>query len=149
MESLSQKSPIPFSTELDHIKNYCEIELLRFGEKLDIIYNIECSDFEIPSLSIQPLVENAIKHGVTKNPNGGTVTVSTNEDKNNYYVIVSDDGVGFDTENLDYTLSDEHAHLGIENVEKRLKSMVNATLKIESIPNEGTTATVTVPKEEK
>ena len=148
MESLSQKSPIPFNEELDHIKNYCEIELLRFGDKLDIIYNIKCSDFEIPSLSIQPLVENAIKHGVTKNPNGGTVTVSTDEDSKNHYVIVNDNGIGFDTDNLDYTLSDEHAHLGIENVEKRLKNMVNATLKIESTQNEGTTVTVTIPKEE-
>ena len=68
-----------FETELEHIKNYCAIELLRFGDKLNIVYNTDFTDFSVPSLSIQPLVENAIKHGVTKKPEGGTVTVDSGD----------------------------------------------------------------------
>ena len=147
MDSISQKYPIPFETELEHIKNYCAIELLRFGDKLNIVYNTDFTDFSVPSLSIQPLVENAIKHGVTKKPEGGTVTVSSFEEAEFYCVVIEDDGIGFDPENPDFAPDDSHSHIGLSNVSNRLKIMVNAQLNIESEQGKGTRVTIKIPKE--
>lgn len=147
MDSISQKHPIPFETELEHIKNYCAIELLRFGDKLNIVYNTDFTDFSVPPLSIQPLVENAIKHGVTKKPEGGTVTVSSFEEAEFYCVVIEDDGIGFDPENPDFAPDDSHSHIGLSNVSNRLKIMVNAQLNIESEQGKGTRVTIKIPKE--
>lgn len=148
MDSITQKAPIPFTEELEHIKNYCDIELLRFGEKLEIVYNTDFVDFNVPSLTIQPLVENAIKHGVTKRPEGGTVTITTEETDNFYTIVIEDNGVGFDTENPDYTPNDNHAHVGLKNVKNRLEMMVNADVVVQSELDVGTTITINIPKGE-
>lgn len=148
MDSISQKEPIPFVSELEHTKNYCDIELLRFGDKLEIIYDTPVTDFSLPALSVQPIVENAIKHGVTKKPEGGTVTVSSREDEKYFIITVRDDGVGFDTENPDLAPSETHAHIGTQNVRERLENMVNATMNIESKIGVGTTVTIKIPKKE-
>ena len=148
MDSITKKEPIPFTEELEHTKNYCDIELLRFSDKLNIIYNTPVTNFSLPALSIQPIVENAIKHGVTKKPDGGTVTVTTSEDEENYIIKVQDDGVGFDVQNPDLTPSDTHAHIGVNNVRERLENMVNAKFTIESEIGIGTLVTITIPKKE-
>ena len=148
MDSITQKSPIPFTDELEHTKHYCDIELLRFGDKLNIVYDTPVTNFVIPALSVQPLVENAIKHGVTKKIEGGTVTVTTSEDENNYIVKIQDDGVGFDVQNPDLKPSEAHAHIGVNNVRERLINMVNAEFIIESQIDVGTCATIKIPKKE-
>lgn len=146
MDSLSKKEPIPFSVELEHIQHYCSIELLRFSDKINIVYDIGPRAFLVPTLSVQPLVENAIKHGITKKTEGGTVTLSTGEDDKNYYIRVTDDGVGFDTAHVQK--NDEKSHVGIEITKKRFQTMVNAVLHIESTPANGTTVLVTLPKKD-
>ncbi|MGN0499822.1 MAG: sensor histidine kinase, partial [Ruminococcus sp.] len=93
----------------------------------------------------QPLVENAVKHGVGMKEDGGTVTIATKEFDDRYEVIVSDDGVGFDTLKKS---NDGRTHVGMENVRNRLKTMCNAVLNIESAVGKGTVATITIPKEE-
>lgn len=148
MDSITKKEPIPFAEELEHTKNYCDIELLRFGDKLNIVYDTPVTNFLLPALSVQPIVENAIKHGVTKKPEGGTVTVTTSEDEHNYLIKVQDDGVGFDVDNPDLTPSDTHAHIGMNNVRERLTNMVNATFTIESQIDVGTCVTIKIPKKE-
>ena len=85
---------IKIADEVENIKSYANIELVRFADRLDIDYVIESGDFLVPALSIQPIVENAIKHGVTKKPSGGTITLRTYEDADNYVVEVKDDGIG-------------------------------------------------------
>lgn len=144
MDSLSQKEPVPFSAELDHIKHYCSIELLRFPDTLNIFYDIQDSDFSVPALSVQPIVENAIKHGVTKNPEGGSVTLSTYADEQFHYIGVEDDGIGFDPQNTLYT--DDRSHIGLENIRKRFRTVLNAEVFINSTPGIGTTVTVKIPK---
>lgn len=144
MDSLTKTEPIPFSLELEHIKHYCGIEMIRFSDKINIQYNIGPDAFSVPTLSIQPLVENAIKHGITKRPEGGTVILSTYEDKDNYYVEVKDDGIGFDPNN--YYRDDEKSHVGISITKKRLKSMLDAEMTVKSIKNKGTDITVRFPK---
>ena len=76
MDSLNQTAPIPFEQELEHLKKYLYIEELRFGKKLKIAYDIQAADFLLPQLSIQPLAENAVKHGLSKKRGGGTLTIA-------------------------------------------------------------------------
>lgn len=143
MDSITKDSPVPFSTELSHVKNYVDIELLRFGDKIRVEYDIAVSAFSVPPLSVQPLVENAIKHGVTKTADGGTVKLSTCEDAENRFVIVEDNGIGFD---VNAPLDERRSHVGIKNIRERLDYMCNASITIESTPNIGTTAIITIPK---
>lgn len=145
MNSLKEQAPVPFESELKHLETYLSLEKMRFGDELNIEYDIETTDFLIPSLTVQPLVENAVKHGVGMKEDGGTVTIATKEFDDKYEVIVSDDGVGFDTTKKP---NDGRTHVGMENVRNRLKTMCNAVLNIESTVGKGTVATITIPKEE-
>lgn len=148
MDSLTQKTPIPFQDEMEHIKHYCDIELLRFGDKINIEYDIKCDSFAVPALSIQPIVENAIKHGITKKAEGGTVKISSFEEDDFYCVTVNDDGIGFEAEAPDYADNEYHAHVGLSNVSRRLKQMCNAEIIIESHEGKGTHVTIKIPKTE-
>lgn len=146
MDSLKQQAPVPFEQELAHLKKYLYIEELRFGKKLQIVYDIGTTDFVLPQLSIQPLVENAVKHGVGMKKKGGTVTIATRETDDAYEVVIADDGVGFDM--TAPKKDDGRSHVGMENTKRRIKEMCGGEVLIESAVGEGTTATVRLPKEE-
>lgn len=146
MNSLKEKKPVPFNRELEHLKKYLMLEQMRFGDMLNIEYDIQCTDFSLPQLSVQPLVENAVKHGVGMKEDGGTVTIATRETDDAYEVIISDDGVGFDTS--DPPKDDGRSHVGMENVKHRLKDMCNADVIIESEIGKGTVSTIRIPKED-
>ena len=77
MESLKSREPIAFEAELNHAANYLYLEQQRFGDKLQVIYQITTEDFLIPPLTLQPLVENAVQHGVLNRRNGGTIVIRT------------------------------------------------------------------------
>ena len=144
MDSLRQTAPVPFETELEHLKKYLYIEKLRFDDLLNVEYDIQAANFEVPLLSIQPLVENAVKHGVGMKEDGGTVKISTAETDTAFEVIVSDDGVGFDTSAP--RQEDGRSHVGMDNTRKRLKDMCGAEIVITSEIGVGTTARVIIPK---
>ena len=143
MDSLKQTAPVPFKKELEHLEKYLYIEKLRFGKKLSIEYDIQAQDFDLPLLSVQPLVENAVKHGVGMKEDGGTVTIASRETDDSFEVIVSDDGVGFDVNEVK---DDGRSHVGMENTKRRLKDMCNAEVVITSTVGEGTTAKIIIPK---
>lgn len=145
MNSLKEQAPAPFEDELRHIKTYLSLEKMRFGDELNIVYDIETTDFLVPLLSVQPLVENAVKHGVGMKEDGGTVTISTREYEDRFEIKVSDDGVGFDT---DKPYDDDRTHIGMENVRTRLKTLCNASVEIKSRVGEGTVSTIIIPKED-
>ncbi len=146
MDSLTNKTPIPFEKELAHLENYLSIERLRFPQ-IEIIYDISVRDFVIPPLTVQTMVENSIRYGVTKKSDGvGTITVSSREDEKAYYAYIIDDGVGFDTTQI---LSDGRSHIGISNTAQRLEAMCGGSLAIESTIGKGTKVTITLPKERK
>ncbi len=145
MDSLTQKEPIPFSKEIDHVKNYVDIEMLRFGNRLNVEYDIQTESFRIPALTVQPIAENAIKHGINQKPEGGTLTISTREDEDSIRVIVKDNGVGFDVNSKPQ--DDGRSHVGLSNIKTRLKEMMNAHVTVESVIGTGTTVTVVIPKE--
>ena len=143
LSSLEETGLISFETELSHIKTYLDIEKVRFEDTLEIEYDIQCIDFSLPVLTVQPIVENAVKHGTSKKRGGGKVTISTFEEKGNYVIKVSDTGCGFDpTKSKD----DGKRHVGIENVKQRLSNMCEGSLTIESKVGVGTVATIKIPK---
>lgn len=139
MDSIQREHTIHFSKELNHISAYLQLEKLRFGEDLNVVYDVQETDFFIPSLTIQPLVENAVKHGICGREDGGTVTLHTHREGDAVIVKILDDGVGFDVDNIE-----KLEHVGIKNVRNRLKYIVNGTLDIESKKDVGTTATITI-----
>ena len=141
LESLDRKVPVYFEKELEHVQCYLSIEKKRFGDRVNVVYDIREEDFVIPALTLQPLVENAVKHGICKKEEGGTVWISTERKKDVVYVIVKDDGVGFEK-----SQAEGKEHVGMRNVESRLYSMCNGTLKIESTPGKGTIAVITLPQ---
>lgn len=146
MDSLSLRTPIPFERELDHLENYLAIERLRFPN-VKIVYMISARNFLLPALTIQPLVENAIRYGVTRKKGGeGTVTISSWETEDSFYVSVQDDGVGFDPMQRQY---DGRSHIGISNTRQRIESMCGGKLSIRSVPGDGTTVLIQLPKEQK
>ena len=139
---LDSVTPIRFTEELKHIEHYVNIEKVRFPD-MTIVYDVEATEFVLPALSVQPLVENAIKHGLMRLESGGTVVIRSFETPTHFCVEVKDDGVGFDP-----TLPlDEKKHVGLRNIRGRLKAMVDGDLILESKPGSGTKAVVMIPKE--
>ena len=139
---LDNPKPILMSQEMEHVRHYISIENVRFPD-MTFSFEMNSDDFHIPALTIQPIVENAIKHGLMKLSKGGTIRVVSYETESHYCVSVEDDGVGFDTD----VLLDERQHVGIRNIRGRLKAMVNGTLEIESRVGIGTTVLIKIPKE--
>lgn len=144
IDSIGVTRPVFFVAELDHIRTYLKLEKMRFEDELNIEYDIQATDFKVPPLSVQPLIENAVKHGVCKKPGGGTVKLSTRERPMCFEVVVHDDGVGFDPS---VAPDDGREHVGIRNVRQRLWAMCSAGLRVESEPGQGTTVTINIPKE--
>ena len=141
--TLTENKLIPFEQEMNHIECYLKIEKARFKERINIVYALQAKGFFIPALSVQPLVENAVRHGVSKKIDGGTVRISTYETDKTYVIEIKDDGVGFDPE---APLNDGRKHYGIENVRERIKHMCNGTLTVKSMPGVGTRVVIEVPK---
>lgn len=142
MDSLTLKQCIQFETELKHVKTYWSLEEKRFGDKIRAVYDIQENSFILPSLTIQPIVENAVKHGMRKGKQL-TVTIRTYSDVNNYYVEINDDGRGFDVNAFE---NDGKSHIGIKNVQQRLKMMCGGELMVNSVPDQGTDAVIKIPK---
>lgn len=146
LSAMDRTALIPFGEELKHVKTYLKLEQLRFGKDLNVVYRIEAAGFMLPALSVQPIVENAVKHGICqKEEGGGTVLLAVRECPDCFEIMVVDDGVGFSPEQEH---KDKGTHVGIRNVRQRLDIMCNATLDITSKPGKGTTARICIPKEE-
>lgn len=131
---------VPFRIALRHLEDYFELEQVRFGEQIRFEQDLGVVNFELPPLVLQPLVENAIKHGLCPNGNKGTVTLRTWMEGEQIKISVSDDGVGFDMDSVDYKTKS----VGIQNVILRLQYMVNGELTLTSAIGKGTTAVITI-----
>ena len=143
MRYLETKDKMPFTTEVAQIEDYVSLEQMRFGDLIAFSEDFETTEFLLPPLTVQPLVENAIKHGLTMPGKKGSVCLSTRREPTSICISVVDDGVGFDTKKLNETDS-----IGICNIRKRLQYMSDATLTIESTPGQGTTAVIRIPVKE-
>ena len=134
---------IPFATDLRQLEDYVMLEQVRFGDKLEFYTDVETDQFMIPPLILQPVVENAIKHGISKKQSDGTIILRTRDAGENIVITVEDDGVGFDTQELSKEKS-----VGLKNIRFRLHHLVNGTLDIASEEGKGTIVTITIPKKE-
>ena len=139
---LDNPKPILMSQEMEHVHHYISIENVRFPD-MTFTFEMKSDDFKIPALTIQPIVENAIKHGLMKLQKGGTIHVLSYETDSEYCILVEDDGVGFDTDKL----LNDRKHVGLRNIRERLNVMVNGRLEIESTVGVGTKVLVRIPKE--
>ena len=142
LESLSQTDLVPVTKELEHTRLYTEIEVLRFPN-VRVEYHIEDQAFFIPALTVQPLVENAIRHGV-RNRKDGLVTVSAVREAGFHRVTVEDNGVGFDPKQ---PAGPEGSHVGLENVRQRVELMCGGMLLLKSEIGKGTSVTLLIPEE--
>ena len=139
MKSLDEIELISFEKELEHIDNYIQLEKLRFPQ-VRIEYDLEYRQFKIPSLTLQPLVENAIKHGISGMEMDGVIIVSSRLLDNYIELKIQDNGLGYDMAN-----HYEKKSTGIRNVKNRLELCCNARFVIESVMGEGTVITITIP----
>ena len=139
---LDHAAPICISKELEHVQHYVSIEQVRFPD-IQVKYDLKAGEFVLPALTVQPLVENAIKHGLMGLESGGCVEISTYETQDEFCVYVKDDGIGFDQN----AFVDEKKHIGIKNIRERIEAVCGGTLTINSIPGMGTTARITIPKD--
>lgn len=146
MYNLGKNDTQPFSKELEHTKIYIDIEKLRFGDRVRVEYDIKVENFDMPTLTLQPIVENAVKHGVCKKMEGGTIKITTESKDKENIIVISDDGIGFSMEKI---LSDGKVHIGIQNVKERLKNIINADLEITSFIGLGTVVKIIIPKKGK
>lgn len=143
LNKMDRNELIPFQEELNFIEEYVYLEKMRFGDKLAVEYQLETTAFSIPALSVQPLVENAIRHGIRQKKNGGTVVVATKDCVSHIEIYVKDDGAGFD---MEADKADNDVHLGISSVKTRIQELAGGTVSVESVVGEGTRATIAIPK---
>lgn len=144
LDSLTKDELIPFRKELEHIHHYLYLEQLRYSDDLNIEMDIRYREFYVPALSIQLLVENAVKHGIGHKKDGGTVKIASWEEPDACVVTVSDDGVGFNAMNVPQT-GDERSHIGLKSMQSRIQN-AGGTVTIDSKINKGTVVTVRMPK---
>ena len=142
--SLSLESLITLEQELAHTRIYVDIERLRF-ENIEVHYDIQTEDFEVPALTLQPLVENAIRHGV-RNREQGEVSIASRRRDGLYEIVVRDNGQGFDADRIDRM---NQSHIGIRNVRERIERMCGGTVTVESVIGKGTIATIQIPVKER
>ena len=143
LDSLSIKGPVPFERELNHVKCYLAIEKKRFGARVNVVYDIKEEEFLIPALTLQPMVENAVKHGLCKKKDGGTIWIHTERELDMVRIVIRDDGAGFD---VNQPAEDDREHVGIQNVRTRLMNMCDGRLVINSTPGEGTRVEIMLPQ---
>ena len=143
LDTLNQTGLIPFSQELEHVRIYTEIEMLMFPY-IHINYDIEDDCFMLPTLTVQPLVENAIRHGVRARE-VGKIDITVRRGEGGHTIVIADNGLGFDPAAIDAA---EGKHIGISNVRERLEKQCGGTLAVESRQGEGTTIAVFIPASE-
>ncbi|MGM8213023.1 ATP-binding protein [Virgibacillus sp. W0430] len=142
---------IHIDDEMDFLQSYLIIEKARFEERLTIQYELdEHLDFEIPPFLIQPLVENAVRHGVNKNKEGGTVKIIIKKEHKGYRITVSDDGIGMSKTKVNRLLNEQYVSkkqgIGIQNIQGRLKRLFGCALEIESEIGKGTVFRMLIPE---
>ena len=140
---IEEDRPIAFSSELEQLEDYVTLEQLRFADRIRFQKDIQTSSFELPPLTVQPIVENAIKHGFLEHGRSGTVCLATRREAGRVVITVRDDGAGFDVQAMQGKES-----IVLRNVRYRLETMVGGSLAISSEPGRGTTVTIQLPLKE-
>jgi two-component system LytT family sensor kinase len=142
----SQEQFVTLREELESIDEYLDIEVIRFGPRLGVNKDIaaETLDVIVPSLILQPLVENAIKHGLTRKVGAGHITIRSRRHLDRLILDVEDDGLGISDERLQTAMS---SGIGLSNVDERLRVIYGATARValKGSPGRGATAHLEIP----
>ncbi len=141
MRLINEQENIPFEKELEIVEGTLQIEKLRFPDCFAYEIDLDCRDFYVPPLSIQPIVENSMIHGLRRRRKDGKITIRTREYDRYVQITVADNGVGFDI-----ALLEERESIGLKNMKKRVELMAKGTVTIKSQPQKGTETTITIPK---
>ena len=139
--SISAKTPIPFTEELEHVRAYLSVEQVRFSDKLFVEYDTPHTAFRMPALTLQPLVENAVKHNVDSARPPVHIRIRSMKTEDGSMVVIEDDGVG-----MDNALPETDGHVGLQNVADRLQMLCDGTLSVSPRPEGGTVVTVFIPE---
>ena len=123
---------VSFREEMRSVRAYAEINEAQLGSRLKVVFETADVDFKIPALSIQPIVENAILHGIKPKPGGGTVTVKLTGDETHWHITVTDNGMGFDPDKV------RSESVGLPNVRQRISGFADCSMDMESTPGVGT-----------
>ena len=134
---VSEKT-ILFSEELEHAKAYLSIEQVQFEENLFVTYDTPHVNFKIPPLTLQPIVENSVKHGLDPDAEPLHILILTRKTDNGSEIIVEDDGVGF-------KFDGNKENLALQNIKKRLEIFCSGSLKISPREGGGTVVKIFVP----
>jgi sensor histidine kinase YesM len=137
---LQEDELISFRKELDHLEDYIVLEKVRFEDKIQYVKELEVEEFLIPPLILQPIVENAIKHGLLRCKKGGVIKLKTRNEKEQIVIEITDNGAGFDV-----LAPFREGAVGISNVKFRLEYMIKGNMEIESVPGKGTTVIIRMP----
>ncbi|GGA01443.1 hypothetical protein GCM10008018_54630 [Paenibacillus marchantiophytorum] len=136
--------------ELEFVRSYLYIEKQRFEHRLEVVWEIDADlNLEIPPLSIQPLVENAVRHGIMSRSKGGKITIGIKNQQDRAEITVADNGSGMDEETVQRIFErqlDGRQGIGLLNVDRRLKQMYGQGLRIHSQPGLGTVVSFLVLK---
>ncbi len=141
LESLTSVELIPFLEEMKHVDMFIELSRIMPSRNFNVVKNLEVTDFNIPALTLQPLVENAIKYGIGMSTEGDSIVICSKIEKGYYVITISDDGHGIKTE---LSTQKEHKSVGIGNVRTRLKLMCNGELSIKQT-KQGTIQIIKIP----
>ena len=144
MNALQNPVSVPLEQEIAHVHLYLRFEQMRFRDRFHMEYDIACTDFKLPPLTLQPLVENAVRHGVCPMDGGGIVRIESAEEEDAYVARVIDNGVGFDVSS---TVSGGRNNLGLSVIRSRIEEISGGSLLVHSAPGRGTIVEVRVPKE--
>lgn len=146
IDGIEMKEFITFKEELEHIRAYLAIQQMRFGSRLCVIYDIQAENCFLPPLCVEPLVENAVHHGISPKEEGGTVVIRSWREERMFYITVEDDGVGFQVKKAE-SEPDEDS-VGLTYVKYSVGRMKGAAIEIQSVINCGTKVTLSFPQGE-
>ena len=137
--AVASETPIPFSSELEHTRAYLAVEQAQYADSLFVDYDTPHTLFRVPPLTLQPIVENAVKHG--RDPYAGAfrISIRTRKTGSGSEIVVADNGRGFDG------ADDSDGHIALKNIQKRLELMCGGSLTIAPNDGGGTVVTVTIP----
>ncbi len=142
LDSLTENPLISFNKELSHVQDYLYLEKMRIEDRLNVEWDIRFRDFMLPPLTLQPIVENAVRHGISMKEEGGTIHIKSERADDSVRIIVLDDGIGFDESRA---VDEERTHLGIDNVRMRINAQCRGEVQITSKKGVGTEVKIILP----
>ncbi len=138
----SSSDLVPFEVELSNILNFVNLVNQQKENGQDLLLDLEVTDFSLPPLTIEPFVENAVRHSKAEEKEDGYISLSTRKEKDSIVVSIEDNGIGFDVSKL------KKSSVGLNNAKERLALTLHATVTIESVIGHGTKVTIRIPTTE-